>query len=145
MVDFLQQAHAKGIRLIEAFEHPDRVASSFGMQLSAQTIKDLHLLAPSNIGQIQDPIEREIAQYFHKVVDEGTHLQNWATRPFEVSRALGVNLSDNALDRVMAGGSSVSLLGPGAVMNPVAVAIAVGIVIMLVDKPGDRIIDRSGE
>jgi hypothetical protein len=63
-----------------------------------------------------------------------------------VSRELAVDLSSSAIDRLIASGSS--LRDPSTVENPIAVAIAVGIVIMLVDDVAmvgvENIVDASG-
>jgi len=82
-------------------------------------------------------------------VEDGQHLSTWATRPFEVSQALGVELSDAAIDRLVAVGSGGIRRPGGEVENPaVVVAVAVGVLIMLVDKPAEfevlAIRDRSG-
>lgn len=147
LVDFVKDASAKGIKIKEILENPSAVADKLGIQLSDRTIQDLQQFAPSRLEKITDPVEREVLQFFHKVADDGRFLSTWATRPAEVATALKVQLSDKAFDRIVAGGGS-AIFDPGSVMNPIAVAVAVGIVIMLVDRDAElaniRVKDRSG-
>ncbi|MFN8463903.1 MAG: hypothetical protein U0X20_00070 [Caldilineaceae bacterium] len=144
LVGFLREAQAKGVKLTDVFERSAEVAKELNLPLSKRAQEDLQLLAPSRLDEIQDPADKEIVQFFQKVAEDGRYLSTWATRPYQVSQSLDVQLSDAALNRIIAGGASVSFLGPGAVQNPVAVAVAVGIVIMLVDRPADVVLDRSG-
>lgn len=147
LVDFVNKAVAKEIKLAEILENPAAVAEKVGMSLSERTIQDLQQLAPSRLEFIADPVEQEVIQFFHKVAEDSRFLSTWATRPAEAANALKVQLSDRAFERIVAGGSS-AIFGPGMVMHPIAVAVAVGIVIMLVDKNAELaripIRDRSG-
>src|SRR5262249_50490889 len=93
LVEFLREAHARGTSLIDAFENPPEVAKGIGLPLSGRAEHDLRLLAPSRLNEIKDPTDREIVHFFHKVVEDGRFLRTWATRPFEVARDLGVQLS----------------------------------------------------
>jgi hypothetical protein len=147
LVDFVNEAGAKEIKIAEVLENPAAVAERIGAKLSERTIRDLQHLAPSRLKSITDPVEREVIQFFHKVASDGRFLSTWATRPTEAANALKVQLSEKAFDRIVAGGGS-AIFDPGKVMNPIAVAVAVGIVIMLVDKNAELaripIKDRSG-
>ena len=147
LVDFVKDASVKGIKTEEILENPSGIADKLGTQLSERTIQDLQQLAPSQVEKITDPVEREVLEFFHKVVKDGRFLSTWATRPSEVSAKLKVQLSDKAFDRIVAGGSS-TIFDPGIAANPVAIAVVVGIVIMLYDRNAElanlRVKDRSG-
>lgn len=147
LVDFVNKAVSHEIRMTEILENPAEVAEKIGMQLSERTVQDLHQLAHSRLDTINDPVEREVIKFFHKVAEDGRFLSTWATRPAEAANALKLELSDKAFERIVAGGSSV-IYNPGTVMNPIAVAVAVGIVIMLVTRDAELvnipIKDRSG-
>jgi len=147
LVDFVNEAGAKKVEITEVLENPAAVAERLGRKLSERTIQDLQQLAPSRLPKIIDPVEREVIQFFHKVANDGRFLSTWATRPTEAAKALKVQLSDRAFDRIVAGGGS-AIFDPGRAMNPIAIAVVVGIVIMLVDRNAELatipIRDRSG-
>lgn len=147
LVDFVKEAGNKKISIADVLEKPAEVAGRLGRQLSERTIQDLQQLAPSRLEKINDPIEREVIQFFHKVANDGRFLSTWATRPTEAATALKVQLSDKAFERIVAGGSS-TIFDPGLAMNPIAVAVVVGVVIMLVTRDAEitriPIKDRSG-
>lgn len=147
IIDYVTKANEKKIPLTDMLEQPAAVAKRLGIQLSERTVHDLQQLAPSRLASVTDPTEHEIIGFFHKVAADGRYLSTWATRPAEAATALKVRLSDKAFDRILAGGGSM-LFNPGEVMNPIAVAVLVGIVIMLVDRsaqePVLNVIDRSG-
>lgn len=145
-IDYIRVAGEQKISIRDVLEEPVAIAARLGMNLSDRTIKDLQRLAPSQFDKIEEPIDREVVQFFHKVVEDGRFLSVWATRPYEVAKQLNVEISSSAIERILTGGASV-ITGPGDRMNPIAVAVAVGIVIMLVDKPASSssiIKDSSG-
>jgi hypothetical protein len=146
LLEFVSAANTHKIPLKDVLADPAAVAKRLQFQLSERSVHDLSQLTPANSGKITDPINREIVQFFHKVVDDGRFIDSFASEPVRVSRELAVELSNGALDRLIASGSS--LRDPGTVENPVAVAIAVGIVIMLVDDVAmvgvENIVDASG-
>jgi len=147
LIDFLTDVNTKGIKITEVLEDPTAAAEKLGRSLSERTVRDLRQLAPSRLKDIRDPVEREVLEFFHKVAADGRYLTTWATRPAEVSKALKVRLSDQAFERIVAGASS-TVFDPSEVMNPIAVAVAVGVVIMLVTRDAELlnlpIRDRSG-
>jgi hypothetical protein len=147
LIDFLTDVNTKGIKITEVLEDPTAAAEKLGRSLSERTVRDLRQLAPSRLKDIRDPVEREVLEFFHKVATDGRYLTTWATRPAEVSKALKVRLSDQAFERIVAGASS-AVFDPSEVMNPIAVAVAVGVVIMLVTRDAELlnlpIRDRSG-
>jgi hypothetical protein len=133
----------------ELLHDPKAASAAAGVELSERSRQQLHQLDPSQIANLADPEAREIATFFHKVLDDGRYLETWSMRPHEVSATLGVKLSDAAIDRIVAGGSTVFRPGGGGseVANAaIGVAVAVGVVIMLVTKDPFQIPirDQSG-
>lgn len=115
---------------------PKAAAEKAGVKLSARSLDQLSQITPSQIKKIPDGEGREIAQFFHKVIDDGRFLETWSVRPHEVADNLGVKLSDRALDRIIAGSNSVIRPGGGGQPASIAVGVGVGVavVIMLVTK-----------
>ena len=130
VVDFISAASAAKIPARDIVARPTEIAKKLKLQLSQRAVSDLSQLAPENIGRITDPTNREVVTFFNKVLDDGRFVDRFASQPFQVAKDLGIELSEAALDRLIAGGSWVD---PESVQNPIAVAVAVGIVIMLVD------------
>lgn len=128
---------------------PRAAAERAGVKLSARSLEQLSRISPSEIDKIPDAEGREVAQYFHKVVEDGRFLESWSLRPHEVATSLGVKLSDGAVDRIIAGGNAVLRPGGGGENANAAIGIAVmvGVVIMLVTRDPEKVIDirdRSG-
>jgi hypothetical protein len=143
LLELLHAAKEKDLKLTEVFESPATVAKKLGVKLSKKAEQDLQLLSPSRVGEIKDVTDREIVQFFHKVIEDGRHINSWATRPFEVSKELGVQLSEQARDKIIAGGASSIFHWSNAAFVP-AIAVGVAIVVMLYTSPAEIIKDRSG-
>lgn len=114
----------------ELIDNPDKASKSTGVELSEHTKAQLRALAPAQIAKIPTPEGREIAWFFHKVLGDGRYVETWFIRPHEVAARLGVRLSDAALDRIVAGSSTVAKPNHGTneVENAaIAVAVAVGV------------------
>jgi hypothetical protein len=145
LVDFLGETSAKGIKIREVLENPAETARTVGRELSERAVKDLQQLAPSRLKEISDPVNREVAQFFHKIADDGRFLSTWTTRPAQVAKELRIDLSDKAFDRIIAGGSIASPFD--AAIHP-GIAVTVAIVVMLYVRDEDLIRslvkDRSG-
>jgi hypothetical protein len=137
VVSLVDAATRKGTDVISLLEEPEKTAAELGLSLSERAAGDLRAIAPSRLTEFRDPVDREVVEYFHSVLRDGTRLADWTTRPTEVAKAVGVELSAAAVDRVLAVAGSGSRLDPGTVQNPVAIAVVVGVVIMLVDRPAD--------
>lgn len=142
LIDFVEAANKQELKINDILEAPAAAATQVGIQLSERTIQDLQRLAPSQLQNITNPVDYEIVQFFHKVAEDGRFLSTWATRPYEAATALQVELSTSALENILAGGSSIAF-DPGIRQNPVGVAVAVGIVIMLVTRERFGIRDFS--
>lgn len=150
LVEFVQKVHAKKIVLTEAFENPAKVAKQLGVTLSEQSVKDLHILAPSKLASIKNPAEREVVSFFHKVATDGRFVETWLSRPYEVSQELKYKLSEDALGILVNGGSSASLSDArsSAICAGIVwagICIVIGILLVAPERPIDQIInDRSG-
>lgn len=144
LIEFFRAAKSDDIDILEAIENSETVAQKLGVPLSKQTHQDLKLLAPSQVNNIKDPVDQEIIQYLHKVLRDGRFLQTWATQPFEVSKQLGIKLSDSSRDRLIAGGTNAAYLSPGQPGTRwLPIAIAIVIILWPSDAEGKGIRDRS--
>jgi hypothetical protein len=108
LIDYLEQGRASGLALRRMFEQPEEVARELHIKLSEKSVADLKQLDPSSVVTIKDPTDREILEFFHKVVADGRFIQTWFSKPYEISHALEVELSDAAIERLLAGGALVS-------------------------------------
>ncbi len=124
---------------------PKGASEKAGVKLSVRSLEQLSRISPAQVDKIPDAEGREIACYFHKVVEDGRFLESWSARPYEVASTLGVKLSDGALDRIVAGGGAVLRPGGGGetANAAIGVAVAVGVVIMLVTRDPERVVDIS--
>ncbi|HEY0525596.1 MAG TPA: hypothetical protein VGD08_19545 [Stellaceae bacterium] len=148
LLEFVGAANEKKIPLRDVLADPAAVAKQLKLKLSDRSLRALQQLSPASTGKIADPTSREIAGFFTKVVEDGRHIVEFAREPSQVARELGIKLSDKAIDRIVAGGSVMHDHDPGTVENPVAIAVVVGVVIMLVDDVAmvgvEKIVDVSG-
>jgi hypothetical protein len=155
LVGFLRAVRDSKIKLNNALENPVAAAKELAMPLSDKSARDLRLIAPSRTAAIKDSTEREIVTFFHKVAADGSHLDTWFSRPYEVSQDLGVKLSEAALERLATngaaaafGGSTITADGKTAIAIGVGwavVCIVVGIVFGETERPIDVIVqDTSG-
>jgi hypothetical protein len=105
----------------------------------------LELLAPSRLDELEDPVVREVVTFFQRVLADGRYVDTWAIRPAAVSQALDIQLSDDALERVIAIGAVQRELGPpGIIWIVVGIAAIVITAIVVVATEGDaEVVDRS--
>jgi hypothetical protein len=125
LVEVVRTARAKKISLTKLFANPEDVARELGLHLSAKSAAELRGLAADNLEAIKNPVEKEVVGFFQKVAEDGRYLDEWFTRPYEVSKTLGMKLSDAASELILTGSA-------GGVLGPVAddagsYAIAAGI------------------
>lgn len=137
LIDFVDAANKQEVKINNVLEDPAAVATQLGIKLSERTIQDLQRLAPSQLEKIANPVDYEIVQFFNKVAEDGRFLATWTTRPYEAATALQIELSTPSLERILAGGASVSF-NSGTRENPAVVAVVVGVVIMLVPTVAER-------
>lgn len=152
LVEFVLQAKDRKVKLIDVFEKPIDVAKKLGVKLSEKNAKDIHMLAPSRLAGIKDKNDREIIGFFHKVAEDGRYLDTWFTRPYEVSHALNVKLSEAALERLVTRGAAASVGRRGDVSMGPAIVVGVGILLVIAACWGfcdrrrieENVRDRSG-
>ena len=155
LVTFLRAVRDSKIKLNNALEDPAAAAKQLAVPLSDKSARDLRLIAPSRTSAIKDSTEREIVAFFHKVAADGTHLETWYSRPYEVAQDLGVKLSDAALDRLVTNGAASAFRGINSASEGgtaiaigigwAVVCIVVGIVLGAAERPIDMIVqDVSG-
>jgi hypothetical protein len=143
MVEFLRKATAQGVSVPALLENPADVARELGMDLPPRVVRDLEVLAPSRVDELEDPVSREVVTFFQKVLDDGRHVDTWAIRPSAVSDALGIQLSDTAVNRIITVGSALGGRGGEAGIIWIVVGIIV-VVAVVIDEEDAEIIDRSG-
>jgi len=130
LVELVLKAKDSKVKLIDVFEKPIDVAKKLGVKLPEKSANDIHMFAPSRLAGIKDETDREIIEFFHKVAEDGRYLETWFTRPYEVSHALNVKLSEPALERLVTRGAAVFMRrGDASLMGPI---IVVGVGILLV-------------
>lgn len=112
VVDYMEKGRGAKIELRKMFEQPEKVAETLGIRLSEKSVSDLKQLDPAAPITITEPIDREILQFFHKVVEDGKHISTWFAKPYETAHDLRFELSDKALERLLARGS-MAWHGPG--------------------------------
>jgi hypothetical protein len=125
LVAVVQAAHARKMSLARVFASPEEVATELGLTLSAKSAADLRGLAPDKLNAIKNPIERDVVKFFQKVVNDGRFVEDWFSRPYEVSKSLGHKLSEAALELILTGSAR---RGGGPVSDDAgSYAIAAGI------------------
>jgi hypothetical protein len=142
LVKFLQKAKSQNIDFIEVFEDSEAIAKKLGFDLSEQAHRDLKFLAPSQIDNINDATDRQIVDFFHKVISDGRFLQICVTQPYEVSKELGIELSEKAIERISLG-RSVTFLRTQTQEMPIAIIIVIVVVVAPAGSAEMHINDRS--
>lgn len=130
--DFLRVAADKQANLIQLFREPLVEADRIGLPISPDIGLQLQTLNIGHPERIEDPVDREIVEFFHTAVADGRFVDQWAAHPAEVAEQLGISLSQAANDRIVAvSHTHLGIRQPGAVMSPAAVAVVVVIVVVL--------------
>lgn len=146
MLTFVRKATEQGRSVEDVLEHPVEIASELGIELSERSAHDLQRLAPSRVSELEDPVAREIVTFFQRVLSDGRYVDSWAVRPAAVSKALDVELSNAAQERIIAAGAVFLPQQVGIVAFPWIVAIVVvAIVVDIIDEPEADVVDRSGQ
>ena len=152
LVDFVEAALKQKMDILELLENPAHAAGKLGIRLSERSSNDLHRLAPSELSKIEDPVTREVVEFFYAVAKDGRFLSTWTKRPYAVAAELKVTLSEPAIDQVLYFNSgampepAINLVT--SVVNTVVstvVTVVVSVVIKLVTpKPKVQVTDSSG-
>jgi hypothetical protein len=148
VIDFGQAIHSRGLKLKDALNDPEGTARLLNANLSAETIQALKSMSPAGLSAVGDPVDKEILEYFHKVLDDGRYVRSWALRPDDVSAAVGAKLSKSAIDRIVVATQGHMLDDPiGTIaISPVVVGIVVVVIMLVPTVAGqqfEKIRDRS--
>lgn len=122
----IREANKEGIAIRDILEEPAAIGEKLGIKLSDRTIEDLVQLAPSQIEKIEDPIQQEVMQLFHKALDEKDLLFELISSPYLVARKLDTNISFDAIDLILTGGKNV-LTREGEIMVTGTAAVALAL------------------
>lgn len=158
--DFILKAHEKKINMADLVDNPAKVAKELKIDMPKSVEENLSALksvgnAKSRVS-LDDPINKEILDFYNKTVVNGKYLKDWATEPRGVAEKLRIKVSDAAIERIRDSDikrfvdQSIFTGAGGEVMNGGAVAVAVVVVIVVVLWSGPAylkerlIVDRSG-
>ncbi len=128
-VRLLSRAIEHEMNVIELFEDPREIAEKLDVELDEEGISTLRSLAPSRIDRISDPVQREVVQYLHRVLEDGRYTDSFLAKPASVSAALDIKLSDAAFDRILKGASTG--LGGGQFAEPVSIAVGITVIVVV--------------
>lgn len=133
--EFLRQASDRGANLSQLFRNPQAEAERIGLESPPDIAVQVQALNLGDPERIEDPVDREIVEFFHAAVADGRFVDDWATQPKDVAERLGMPLSRAASDRIVAVSNvHLGIRDPGTVMSPAAVAVVVVIVVVLWDR-----------
>ncbi len=155
---FISTAHQHDVNLGKLLKNPVGVAKEMNISISenvAERIKNLNSVPKTNNYGIDDVVNKEIIEFYNKVVINGQYFKEWITNPEEVAEKLNIDVSQKAIERIKEIGIErfidrriVGSHGGEVMLPPVAVAVVVVIVIVLWDREifdNERIIiDKSG-
>lgn len=133
LIDYLSKATSNNIDFKKMFESPAEVAEELQMKISTKTISDLQLLAPKNLKMMKNKGDREVMEFFYKIVEDGRFVNTWMLEPYETAMKLRVELSKDAIDRII-GGSSIKIIDSVA---SILIHIVVHIVVEIILERGD--------
>lgn len=143
-IRFLQRAAEHKLDVFTVARDPHAAADKMGVGLTPEMEQALSALNLDD-ARDQDPIDREVIDFYQKVVHDGRFIADWVVNPATVAERLGADISPKGLDRIVATRDFGLTQPGGTVMSPAAVAVAVAIVIVLWDHEVDLpVIDRSG-
>jgi hypothetical protein len=146
LIVFLETATKQKMDILEVLENPFDAAGKLGIRLSERSGNDLHRLAPSQLLKIEDPVTREVVEFFYAVVKDGRFLNTWPIRPYAVAAELKVTLSELAIDRIISypsGGEADAF--PWIVVVRIACEVVCEVVeIALVAMEVPNVADSSG-
>lgn len=146
LIEFLTRSTHSGLKVTDILEDPVAAAERIDMKLSTLAAESLKPFAPSRTDSIADPVDREVVELFHKVVEDGRFVETWTSQPLTASKALEVELSSAAVDKVL-GSRAIVGRTPEVANLSIEQGIVIGIVaIIVLDQNPDlqTVIDRSG-
>jgi hypothetical protein len=146
VLEFVAEAADAGADLSTLFRDPGAEATRLGLAMPERAEQQIKSLNVAELEKIEDPVDREVVEFFHRAVADGTHLDEWATRPFDVAKALDFDLSRDAAARIVAAsGMPFPGRAPDTVMiKPLIVVIVVIVIVVASVERQIPVIDRSG-
>ncbi len=142
-ISFLEQAADHKVDVFTVAQNPRAAASRIGVNLTPEVEQSL-LTLNLDKSKIENPIDKEIIEFYLKVVHDGRYIADWVVDPAMVSERLKLKVSQLALDRVF-DIRDFGLQQVGSSLPAYAVAVVIVIVIIAwtheVELP---VIDRSG-
>jgi hypothetical protein len=144
---FLEQAARHKLDVFTVASDPKAAADKTGVNLTEEVEQSLRALKLED--KVDDETDREVVEFYRKVVIDGRYITDWAvnpeSNPESVAQRLQLEVSRKALDRIIATRDFGLTQPGGTVMSPAAVAVAVAIVIVLWHREAELpVLDRSG-
>lgn len=140
---FLRQATERKLDVFTVARDPQAAAKKLGINLAPEVERSLAALNLDKV-KVEDPVDREVIDFYQKVVQDGRYITEWVVNPASVAERLKVKVSEPVLARIVTT-RDFGLTRPGGeVMSPAAVAVAIAIVIVVWDHEVDLpVLDRS--
>lgn len=144
-VDVLRSAADRRADVLALLREPEAEAERIGLRMSSEAAAQIRRLGLGDPSTIEDPVDREIVEFFHRSLEQGDLIDRWAADPLGVAAELGVPLSNDAARRIVSANIATTLSGPSQKMSPYAVAVVVVVVIVVWEREAKvAVIDRSG-
>lgn len=141
---FLEQAARQKLDVFTVARDPKAAAEKIGVSLSAEVEQSIRALGIDK-DKLSGAADQEAIDFYKKVVADGRFIADWAVSPASVAERLKVQVSQEAIDRIVASRDIGQTQPGGELMSPAAVAVAVAIVIVLWDREAELpVLDRSG-
>lgn len=145
-LSFLEQAAQAKMDVFTVARDPEAAAKKLGVQLTDEVSESLAAL---NLGEaeIADEVDNQVLQFYRKVVADGRYITDWSSNPSIVAERLKLKISPEVHERIteIRDRGAFGRLGPGAVMSPAVVAIAIAVVIVVSRRELDLpVLDMSG-
>jgi hypothetical protein len=146
-LEVLRAAAERRADVVSLLRDPEQEGVRLGFEVSKSAAAQIRQLRLGDPSEIEDPVDREIVEFFHKAVADESLIDRWASEPLAVADELGILLSNEAARRIVTANAAntLGLDRAGEVMSPAAVAIVVVIVIVVYSRETHvPVIDRSG-
>jgi hypothetical protein len=143
-IGFLELAAARKLDVFTVARDPKAAAKQLGVSLTPELERSLAAFDIERV-KVDDEVDREVIDFYQKVVHDGRYIGEWVVNPTVVAERLKTRVSPAAIDRIVATRDFGLTRPGGAVMSPAAVAVAVAIVIVLWSREAELpVLDRSG-
>lgn len=132
VLSFLELAARKRLDVFTVVKKPEAAAEKIGVDLTPEVAEGLASMGLDK-AKVTDQIDREILDFYSRVVADGRHIKDWAVSPGQVAKQLELKISRKAIDRItdIRGRGVFAPADPGSVMSPYAVAVVIAVVIVV--------------